>query len=220
MIRKHLARRFELKAAADDGTFSGYGSVFLNEDSYGDVVEPGAFKATLGLWKSKGRLPPILWQHSAKDPIGVYTSMAEDEKGLLRRGPAARQGRPARRACVRAPQGRLGHGPVDRVQHPEGRRRVGSRSPRPTGFAGRSVGGLARHVPGERRGTGRIGQGRARAPKEFERFLRDAGLSRSQAKALMSGGYKALDLRDADDEDAEVQAVKSALRSSRRSSGR
>jgi hypothetical protein len=43
----------------------------------------------------------------------------------------------------------------------------------------------------------------AAGPKEFERFLRDAGLSRSQAKALMSGGYKALDLRDADAEDEQ-----------------
>jgi HK97 family phage prohead protease len=60
--------------------------VFHNEDSYGDVVEPGAFKATLEMWKSKGRLPPILWQHSPKDPIGVYTSMAEDEKGLAVEG--------------------------------------------------------------------------------------------------------------------------------------
>jgi hypothetical protein len=39
------------------------------------------------------------------------------------------------------------------------------------------------------------------APKEFERLLRDAGLSRSEAKALMSGGYQALAQRDAVDSD-------------------
>jgi uncharacterized protein len=73
---------FEMKSLEKDGTFAGYGSVFGNKDSYGDVVMPGAFNDSLAEWKTKGRLPPILWQHDAAQPIGPFTSMREDAKGL------------------------------------------------------------------------------------------------------------------------------------------
>ena len=34
-------------------------------------------------------------------------------------------------------------------------------------------------------------------PRQFEKFLRDAGLSRTEAKALMGDGYKGISQRDA-----------------------
>jgi len=37
----------DLKAVSDDGAIEGYGSVFGNVDSYGEVVEPGAFTQSL-----------------------------------------------------------------------------------------------------------------------------------------------------------------------------
>lgn len=81
---------FEVKFAADaaDGTFSGYGAVFSNLDSYGDVIQPGAFKDTLKAWKKTGRYPPMLLQHAmgmtTEDclPVGVWTAMEEDDVGL------------------------------------------------------------------------------------------------------------------------------------------
>lgn len=75
--RKHL--HFEIKEVAEDGTFSGYGSVFGAVDSYNDVVVKGAFKRTIDLRGSKVRL---LWQHQSDKPIGKFTSFAEDEHGL------------------------------------------------------------------------------------------------------------------------------------------
>lgn len=72
-----------LKAVADDGTFSGYGSVFGVIDSFNEVVAPGAFKASL---TSRARPVPVLWQHRQDEPIGVYTSIAEDERGLYVEG--------------------------------------------------------------------------------------------------------------------------------------
>lgn len=43
------------------GTFSGYGAVFGNEDSYGDVIAKGAFKSSLREWKkNRGKFPPML----------------------------------------------------------------------------------------------------------------------------------------------------------------
>jgi HK97 family phage prohead protease len=202
MACKHLARPFLLKDAGEDGVFSGYGSVFLNEDDYGDVVEPGAFKATLGLWKSKGRLPPILWQHSAKDPIGVYTSMAEDEKGLYVEGRLLVKDDPlAARAYAHLKAGSV-TGLSIGYRIPKG---GAEWDPKSETYRLKQLDlaevSLVTFPANDEAQVESVKAALAAGPKEFERFLRDAGLSRSQAKALMSGGYKALDLRDADDED-------------------
>lgn len=78
-------------------SFSGYGAVFNNVDAYGDVILPGAFSETLSRAKSAGEWPAMLLQHGggflggAEDmtPIGVWTSMREDEKGLWVEGKLA-----------------------------------------------------------------------------------------------------------------------------------
>lgn len=84
---------FEVKFAdgAEDGTFSGYGSVFGNEDLGGDLIKKGAFKKTLADWGKKGKLPKMLLQHGGflrEDviPIGKWTRMEEDSKGLYVEG--------------------------------------------------------------------------------------------------------------------------------------
>lgn len=71
----------DVKASAD-GKFTGYGSVFGVVDSYKEVVAPGAFAASLAERATKGRPLPILWQHRADMPIGVYDEVVEDSKGL------------------------------------------------------------------------------------------------------------------------------------------
>ncbi len=78
-----------IKAAGDDGTIEGYGSVFGVMDSYADIVAPGAFKASLAAHKAAGTMPAMLWQHRSDEPIGVWTSMVEDERGLMIRGKLA-----------------------------------------------------------------------------------------------------------------------------------
>lgn len=69
-------------SVADDGTFSGYGSVFGNVDSYGEIVAPGAFVKSLAALKQSGRVLPALWQHRSGEPIGGFKSMSEDAYGL------------------------------------------------------------------------------------------------------------------------------------------
>ena len=69
----------------EDGQFVAYASVFGNTDSYGDIVEPGAFKRTLAEWAEKGDTIPVLWGHDMHDPfanIGGLTGAEEDEHGL------------------------------------------------------------------------------------------------------------------------------------------
>ena len=82
----------ELKFDSADAatmTFSGYGAVFGNVDVYGDVIQKGAFADTLADSKRTGVWPAMLSQHggwgmTAEDmtPVGIWTELDEDSKGL------------------------------------------------------------------------------------------------------------------------------------------
>ena len=74
---------FTVKAAGPDdgleeGQFVGYASAFGNADSYGDVVQPGAFKKTLEEWAAKGATIPVLWGHDMSDPFANVTFSGGD----------------------------------------------------------------------------------------------------------------------------------------------
>ena len=79
----------QIKAAGDDGTVEGYGSVFGVRDNYDDVIAKGAFVQSLKDHKAAGTMPAMLWQHSADHPIGIWTEMVEDDKGLRIKGQLA-----------------------------------------------------------------------------------------------------------------------------------
>lgn len=73
-----------LKDVDTDGTFVGYASLFGREDLARDVVEPGAFAASLarrGLQAIK-----MLWHHDPAEPIGRWLEIREDGQGLAVRG--------------------------------------------------------------------------------------------------------------------------------------
>lgn len=73
---------FEVKGVQDDGSFNGYGSVFGVVDSYQEVVAKGAFTESLGELQAKGRPVPVLWQHRSSEPIGAWNNLKEDDHGL------------------------------------------------------------------------------------------------------------------------------------------
>lgn len=83
-----LEVKFASGGDAPAGSFTGYGAVFGNVDSYGDMIQKGAFKDTLREAKKAGRMPKMLLEHGmgfgALDaiPVGAWTSMEEDETGL------------------------------------------------------------------------------------------------------------------------------------------
>lgn len=66
--------------ASDAGVFEGYASLFNVLDSGGDIVAPGAFTASLR--KRGAAQVKMLWQHKADEPIGVWTRIFEDARGL------------------------------------------------------------------------------------------------------------------------------------------
>ena len=68
----------------EDGSFSGYASLFGKVDLAKDVVERGAFAESL-----KGRGAGgirMLFQHDPGEPIGTWTEIREDARGLFVRG--------------------------------------------------------------------------------------------------------------------------------------
>lgn len=62
------------------GTFAGYASLFGIPDAQNDIVERGAFSASLARRGAAGIR--MLWQHDPAEPIGCWLSLAEDAVGL------------------------------------------------------------------------------------------------------------------------------------------
>ena len=211
MKTKHLQIPLEIKSVSETGVFSGYGSVFHNEDSYGDVVRPGAFKKSLAEWAKKGRLPPMLWQHDRREPIGVFTKMVEDEKGLFVEG---------RLVIDDIPQARAAY--ALQKEKALGGMSIGYREILIEQDHDEKVTNLLEldlwevsvvTFPANEEATvdsvksALAGGGLPTLP-EFEKFLRDAGFSKSQSVAIASHGLRQL-LRDADD--TEAKEIESAL---------
>lgn len=67
-----------------DGSFSGYASLFGEADLGKDVMERGAFAASLKARGADG--VRMLYQHDPGQPIGVWTDLREDARGLFVRG--------------------------------------------------------------------------------------------------------------------------------------
>lgn len=86
MARQTRAFALQIRAAGEDGAVEGYASIFGEPDTYEDVITPGAFAASLAAHRSAGTMPAMLWQHDPEEPIGVWTEMAEDARGLRVKG--------------------------------------------------------------------------------------------------------------------------------------
>ena len=78
--------RLSVKNLEEDGTFTGYASVFGTVDLHQEVVVPGAFNQSLKKWNQRQQMPKMLWQHDPKIPIGVWQDIQEDPYGLFVKG--------------------------------------------------------------------------------------------------------------------------------------
>lgn len=65
---------------------AGYASLFGVPDGGGDVVMPGAYAASLAALATAGRRVRMLWQHEAREPVGVWDELREDARGLWVKG--------------------------------------------------------------------------------------------------------------------------------------
>lgn len=87
-MRHNIRCPFEIKALRAN-EIEGHGSVFGNVDLGGDIVMPGAFKRSLAEHRAERKAVPMLWQHQHDAPIGVWSELREDDVGLAIKGELA-----------------------------------------------------------------------------------------------------------------------------------
>jgi HK97 family phage prohead protease len=94
-------RRFDGELALREGAeIAGYASLFGAADQGGDVVQSGAYGASLGRLAAAGRGVKMLWQHDPSRPIGVWDAVREDGRGLFVKGRLLLEVQAAREAHV------------------------------------------------------------------------------------------------------------------------
>ncbi len=213
---KYLNRPIEIKAVIEDGLFSGYASVFEEIDSYRDIVKRGAFEKTLAESESKGRAVPILWQHDAAKPIGVYTELKEDEHGLYVEGQLNMDVQQAREALSLLRQKALsgisiGYNSVRYdTDVKSGVRRLYELKLYEASLVTFPACDGARVTDVKTI----LADGQLPSLPEFEDFLCEAGFSRSQAKAIAGNGLTKLIRREVgSDEDEAIQRALAILKS-------
>lgn len=80
-MAEHLYKSFELKAN-EAGSISGFFSTYDKEpDSYGDIIDPGAFTETIEKREESGHPFPLCWNHDFSAVIGAVDSVKDTEKG-------------------------------------------------------------------------------------------------------------------------------------------
>lgn len=210
MTRKSF--NLEIKTVQEDGFFSGYGAVFGNIDWYNDVILPGAFTASIAKWRAKNKMPPVLWNHNDSEPIGVYTNIYEDEKGLYVEGKLLVDDVPR----AKSTHALLKAGAIDGLS-------IGYSTKK----ANQQTNGVRELVevdlseisivtqPANERSLitsvkSKLDDGELPTLPEFEKFLRESGFSKNQATAIASKGLRSL-LSESEEEIKEAKSISNAL---------
>ncbi len=200
----------QIKAAGDDGTVEGYGSVFGVPDKYDDVIAKGAFVQSLKDHKAAGTMPAMLWQHETNKPIGVWTEMVEDEKGLRIKGQLAMETVKGKEAHALLKMGAL-NGLSIGFMSKEWSYDRDTEVRTLTAIDLWEVSLVTFPANEKARVTNVKSADELQAPKDAEKVLRDAGFSKSDATAFVSRVMRMGEVRR-DSVDSTVAAMKSADR--------
>ena len=197
----------ELKFVGSDDkemVFSGYGAVFGNVDSYGDVIEKGAFKDTLRSAKRSGQWPAMLMQHGGMlstemTPVGIWTDMREDDTGLFVEGKLAPtpRGMEAYQLLKMKPRPAISGLSIGYMAK-EWSVRTKPDDPRRTLKAVELLEVSLVTMPANPKARVQSVKSDALTIRDAEKALRDVGFSQSDAKAIVASGFKALPQRDVD----------------------
>jgi uncharacterized protein len=205
--------------AAEGMKFSGYGAVFGNIDSYGDLIQPGAFADSIAAARKTGNWPAMLSQHggygmTADDmtPIGIWTEMGEDGVGLKIEGKLAdtQRGRDAytllkmeRPALNGLSIGYVAKEWTARSKPEEPRRTLKKIDLYEVSLVTFPANPQAR--------IAQVKSGAGLTVTDAEKALREAGFSRSEAKAILAKGFKSLGLREAGEGEETAAALSRIL---------
>lgn len=84
---EHKFARFGDGLSVTDGAeIEGYASLFGQADQGGDIVQKGAYAASIQAMTAAGQRVKMLWQHDPAQPIGLWTEVREDARGLWVKG--------------------------------------------------------------------------------------------------------------------------------------
>jgi len=173
---------------ADTGVFEGIGNKTDFKDFAEDIISKGAFQRSVAK-----KMPKLLWQHKTDEPIGIFTEAFEDGEGLKVKG-------------------QLLINDVQRAKEAHALLKAGAIDGLSVGFS-IPAGGAEMKKDGTRiikevnlhevslvtfpcNSASTVSSVKSvddMTEREFEKSLRDVvGLSKTQAKALMSKGYVAM----------------------------
>ena len=212
MTVKKMVIAFDHKSFAldesDERKFSGYANTFDHQDRAGDITQRGAFIKSIANHQAAGTKVKMLAHHDTTRPIGVWTSMREDDKGLYVEGRLTKGVRDADEAYALLKDGALDAMSIGyRVVHEEYDRKSGANLLHEIDLHEISL--VA--IPANQESVVTAVKS-DHDIRSLEKVLRDAGVSRKDAKAILAKGFSGIDeARDAPEidsksTDAEVQA--------------
>lgn len=218
MEKLGLDFEFKVDKSGAEGTFTGYGAFFGNIDAYGDVIKKGAFKETLSEWNGRGFFPPMLlnhgsggWGGSPEDdlPIGVWSNMVEDEKGLVVEGTLAtktRRGAEVYELMKMDPKPAINGLSIGFRVKEAG---MGTKPTEPRRTIKKidlfEVSVVTMPANSKARVSSVKSAENIKTIRDFETFLRDVGrFSHGAAKAIASRGFKSSEPREEDDAQAAI----------------
>lgn len=193
------------------GYFEGYGAVFGNVDRGGDMIEPGAFAKGLAQMEFMGLKPALYYNHDrASGAVGVWDSVSEDKNGLAVKGRLigldTDQGR---MNLARLKEGAVGGLSIGYSIPPGGYRRGSGKNGEPSRYLKQvnvheiSIVDDPMNPQAKLNFVKSFGAFDPFNPRELEKDLRDAGLSRAEAKIAVGIFQKSL-RRDAEDAGEKV----------------
>jgi len=203
---KKLTFHSEVKANDDKGTFTGYGSIFGNEDQGSDIMQKGAF--TKSLEQRPASKVKLLYQHKTDEPIGIFETMYEDEKGLFVKGRLAMGTQKGREAYELLKMGALDGMSIgfradpDKQGYNENKR--GTRTLKEVDLMEIS---LVTFPMNERALIENV-KASQKSIREWEKILREVGsLSRTEAKIGAKALSESLSQRDAGDNNKQLATL-------------
>tara|TARA_R110002020_G_scaffold34619_1_gene105150 strand:- start:5681 stop:6715 length:1035 start_codon:yes stop_codon:yes gene_type:complete len=203
---KQLVFESELKTD-EQGVFTGYGSIFGNEDQGNDIVTTGAFRKSLQL--RPPRKVKMLFQHKTDEPIGVFEDIHEDTKGLFVKGKLAMGTQRGRESYELLKMGALDGMSIgfradpDKQSYNDTKR--GTRTLKEVDLLEISL----VTFPMNESALIQTVKGNAKNIREWEKILRDVGgLSRTESKIGAKALAEALNHRDDDDNQSLVTLIK------------
>ena len=202
---KHLTFETEIKSDAQ-GVFTGYGSIFGNEDQGNDIMKKGAF--TKSLTKRPASKVKMLYQHKTDEPIGIFTDMYEDNKGLYVKGQLAMGTQKGREAYELLKMGALDGMSIGFRADPEkqgyNENKRGVRTLKEVDLMEISL----VTFPMNESALIETVKGNAKNIREWEKILREAGgLSRTEAKMGAKALSESLNQRDAEDKQSLASLI-------------